>query len=232
MLHEHPENAYLDLGAAGEVLAGYYCYSDFELFDDKFLVLLEKIRSGLPNGEKNAKTIKNSMYQVKRRFMLTLDDLVNDQFFAANESQIGWTVLHKDKKIKAIKAAYDLRSRYVHTGLRFGDWMTLYQGLNAEVMMAVPNIDDSDLRKLLVRAPMFHGLERMIRYALLRFAHQELCPIDDRLDDPPHGLQDEHIAVAAYYNWERDKKPSGQEKKHWTEGIKQLKRSARAASAQ
>ncbi|MFN6527792.1 hypothetical protein [Nostoc sp. ChiSLP03a] len=46
-----------------------------------------------------------------------------------------------------------------------------------------PNVDDKDLKKVLKRIPTYIGLERIIRFALLRFLHTNGVYIHKDLDD-------------------------------------------------
>lgn len=182
MIEDHPELAYLDLVSAGEVLSNYFEFSDERLFDKDMLALLEEIRGVLPDGTTKANSLKSRMYQVKRRFRLALSDLLNDNYFTTTEASQPCLALPKDEVEASIASAYDLRSRYVHTGQRFGMWVRVGEHLGAEKQLGTPVINDKDLVKLLVKAPTFLGLERVIRYCLLRFIHKECCPIDARLD--------------------------------------------------
>jgi hypothetical protein len=42
----------------------------------------------------------------------------------------------------------------------------------------------------------------------------------------PHSFPEQHVAVAAYFIWEKDGKPDGKDKKHWEMAIEDLRRSA------
>lgn len=79
----------------------------------------------------------------------------------------------------AIAAAYDLRSRYVHTGVPFGGWISFWQN---EVQIGRPVVEDKELGKILALAPTFTGLERVIRYCILRFAQMHEAYIEPIAD--------------------------------------------------
>lgn len=71
--------------------------------------------------------------------------------------------------MKAIKAAYDIRSTYVHTGKAFG---TYIKGRASEMPTGAWVSDDPEMRgflKALNVAPTLKGLERIMRFCLLRF---------------------------------------------------------------
>jgi hypothetical protein len=182
LVEEQPETAYLDLVTAGEILSNYFTYTDEELFADDLLTLFIEIRDQLADGENKANKIKSRMYQVRRRYTLTLRKLLNDNFFTKTEATENWAALKSEEIESAILAAYDLRSRYVHTGERFGGWVHGLEHVRAERQVGTPVVDDKDYEKILVKAPTFIGLERIMRYCLLRFVHSELCPIDPRLN--------------------------------------------------
>ena len=76
--------------------------------------------------------------------------------------------------MKSMASAYDLRSRYVHTGVPFGSWISLaMSGDNNEIQVGAPIVkEDKELGKLIGHAPTFVGLERVTRYVLLRFAEK------------------------------------------------------------
>jgi len=69
-------------------------------------------------------------------------------------------------------AAYDLRSKYVHTGQPFGSWVRPRGQTIEEVQVGRPVVTSADLAKTLADAPTLVGLERVLRYALLRFASE------------------------------------------------------------
>jgi hypothetical protein len=59
-----------------------------------------------------------------------------------------------------LAAAYDLRSKYVHTGKPFSNWIS--QETNRyETQLGQPRTGDIEFDKLLARAPTYLGLERL-----------------------------------------------------------------------
>ena len=110
------------------------------------------------------------MRQIKRRFSVVIGSLVNEGFFAGSVAERSFEALQLDDFEERIAAAYDLRSRYVHGGASFGGWIAPRGKDNAEVQSGKPIVADKGFGKILALAPPFTGLERILRYALLRFA--------------------------------------------------------------
>ncbi len=67
--------------------------------------------------------------------------------------------------------------------MNFGRWISLQLGGdNNEVQWGKPVIDDSELAKILIKSPTFIGMERIMRFCLLRFMHLNGVFIDLRLE--------------------------------------------------
>lgn len=177
-----PETAYLHLITCGEILSNYYEYDKEDLIDEKTKIILSAIENGLEDGPEVVKQIKSRLLQVKKRFVKTILNLINDHFFSNSESYNEHTKLEKDGFERRVAAAYDLRSRYVHTGIDFGDWITMNRLDNSEVQDGTPEIEDREFASMLAKAPTYFGMERIMRYCLLRFIHFEGVAIDSKLD--------------------------------------------------
>jgi len=166
-----PEVSYLHLISAGEILSNFHDFDKLDLLDDTTKEYLASIRKSLDNGEKVASHIEGRLLLVKRRFVETIVGLVDASFFEKSEAGDGIGSLKAESFRKSISAAYDLRSKYVHTGAPFGNWVTSQMGgRNKEVQVGKPVISDKDLSKILEYAPTLVGLERVVRYCLLQFA--------------------------------------------------------------
>jgi len=184
------DKAYLDLITCGEILSNFYEYSEDELYghDQKLHQLLNKLASyNIPNEDLSF--IKQRLYQVKRKFFLTLKKMIyeSESFFINTESRVENAKFTRENIEASIKAAYDLRSRYVHVGFEFKDWIGVYADSErhmseVQTPSLIPNVDDNELRKLIERAPTYVGLERMMRFALLRFLHTNGVNIHSDLD--------------------------------------------------
>ncbi len=169
---EHdPEVAYLHLIMAGEILSNFHEYEKNQLLGDQTMQALAKIRDGLPDGAHVASFISGKLLQVKSRFVETIVQLVDPSFFQRSEAREPFAGFKADSFRASVSAAYDLRSRYVHTGIPFGNWVSLkLGGMNNEIQVGQPVVEDKELGKILAKAPTYIGLERAIRYCLLRFA--------------------------------------------------------------
>lgn len=177
-----PARAYLDLITAGEILSNYFEYDKGQLLDHGMRSVLEEIETGCERGPVLADYIRNQLFYVKRRFVETLDKLVTKHFFAHSESALEALALKESEFRQRMASAYDLRSKYVHTGIDFGEWITAND--NHEVPFAKLQVGDKDFQKTLMKAPTYFGLERAIRFSLLRFIHlYSGRPLDSRLDN-------------------------------------------------
>lgn len=167
-----PEVAYLHLISAGEILSNYHDFDKPVLLDDEMKGYLKKIRIELVDGEKIAGRIEARLLFIKRRFIETINNFIDPSFF--NQSEADWELgqFKPETFRQSVAAAYDLRSKYVHTGTPFGRWISLRLRGNNEVQIAKPVLDDKDFAKVIHRAPTFIGLERLIRYCLIRFAER------------------------------------------------------------
>ena len=177
-----PEIAYLHLVTAGEILGYYYEYPDEALYDDALLGLLRQVGDD-PKYENYIDRIRKLAYQVKRRFTITLARLLNEDFFAVRQSSEPECALDSKSISARLGAAYDLRSQYLHTGASFARWLHPFHGLNREVHLKGPRLKGTDIDRLAQKAPTFEGLERLMRYCILRFAHTNGFSIDPRLGD-------------------------------------------------
>jgi hypothetical protein len=167
------EAAYLDLVTAGEVLSNFFEYDKDALLDDEAKEMIDLIRKHVPNGEVVAGKFASRLRGIKKRFVRTIMDLVTADFFERTESTYGNGKFDAATFERAIAAAYDLRSKHLHSGAPFGFWVSrLTNGGNEEVQSGRPVLQDADLAKVLARAPTLVGLERIIRFCLLRFAEK------------------------------------------------------------
>jgi len=138
----------------------------------------------MKNGDKVVRQLQSKMRQIKRRYILTLTRLLTDSFFAVSECTETYGQMRKDDIEKRLKAAYDLRSLYVHTGINFGHWTHPSGGILNEVPLGSPMVDNEAFKEAMEWAPPFFGLERIMRYCLARFLHLNGVPIDPSLDNP------------------------------------------------
>jgi hypothetical protein len=177
-----PEIAFLDLITCGEILSYFFPYDQDDLLDDKMKRDLIRIEEEIDGGGAIVRSIRDRLFSVKRRFVKTILYLLNPYFFQQSEAKENYDRLNQVDISIRIKAAYDLRSRYVHTGVDFGLWIKPLRDFNSEIQMGEPVIGDSELKKILVRSPTLIGMERIMRFCLLRFMHLNGVFIDLKLE--------------------------------------------------
>jgi hypothetical protein len=164
-----PEVAYLHLITAGEILSNAHEVRQIDLIDDEARLVLDRIQNELQGGARVANFVRGRLRQIKRRFLRGICTFIDPGFFQRREAEHPFEALREDQFEACIAAAYDLRSRYVHTGVSFGGWIQPRFG-NAERQSGKPVVKDAEMAGILERAPTFLGLERIMRYALLKFA--------------------------------------------------------------
>lgn len=163
------EIAYLHLITAGEILSGLVELEPDELVDAATRTLLDRIGRALDDDGASARQIRSKLRSIRRRFVIGLGSLVDDRFFHVAEATHGYARFRATGMARTLAAAYDLRSAYLHTGRGFGFWVSP-RGIDYdEIPHGKPVFDDREWVKTLASAPTFIGLERLMRYCLLRF---------------------------------------------------------------
>lgn len=180
LFESDPELAFLALVNAGEVLVSGLEFTEDELFDSETSKLLKEIQDKL--GDEIVNKVRERLFQIRRRFRCGLSRLVNASFFEGTESEEELCKLKLEDFDKRMAAAYDLRSSYLHAGKRFEGWATALDYRNAEVSVGTPAYGDAEWKKVISRIPTLVGMERVIRFCLLRFLHQKVSHIHDKLD--------------------------------------------------
>ncbi|ENZ82857.1 MULTISPECIES: HEPN domain-containing protein [Caulobacter] len=171
---EHdPEQAYLHLITAGEIISEAQYPAGGRLLDPDLEDLLQRIEKDLPDGKAAGSALRKRLFEIKRRFVTTFMDYIDQPFFEGGEAEAAFWCFQPDRFKASIGAAYDLRSRFVHTGQSFAGWVEPSHRLN-DVQGGQPIVNDKDLRKILERAPTLLGLERATRYLILRFGQARL----------------------------------------------------------
>jgi hypothetical protein len=164
-----PEVAYLHLITAGEILANAHRPESSDELDEEVRAILDQVRQHVPDGEKAAKVLTSRMRQIKRRFRSTVENLIDDEFFGLTHNSVPWR-FKKENFSKHVSGAYDIRSRYVHSGHAFGGWIAPRGDCSEEVRHGI----SEDVKA----APTYVGLERVIRYCLVRFAERHQLIVD------------------------------------------------------
>ena len=171
------EVAYLHLITAGEVLTGLDDYRVEELFDERTLKDVEKVRKHL--GETVANRFTGRMRAVRRRFAKSLHSSLDDDFYAAGQADnenrkhfLAEGMTDLDRKsfdmVKCLESAYDVRSRYVHSGTPFEFPVSPRMLGCSDLTLGRPVLEDRKFAKTLEKSPTFCGLERILRYCLLK----------------------------------------------------------------
>ena len=172
-----PEVAYLHLITAGEILSSF---SKKEKLDQETLEDLNIIKNKVEGGDKIATRISKRLTSIRRSFVKSLCSLLDDSFYTTAETEENTCHFTPVIIEKNIGAAYDLRSRYVHTGVSFDIWIKPSAG-NNDLQFGKPVVEDKKFAGILRKAPNFNGLERLIRYCILRFmASRKLLDLNPR----------------------------------------------------
>lgn len=167
-IESDPEVAYLHLITSGEIISGHHSYEQEDVLDAVMLEYLAEIRVQMPNGDKIAKHISKRLLSIKKKFVKSLTAFIDDDFFTHAETSQEFGHFKRDDIEKRIGSAYDLRSKYVHIGVSFGNWIKP-RGRLEDIQFGRPALPDKDYAKVLEKAPTFTGLERIIRYCILKF---------------------------------------------------------------
>ncbi len=170
------EIAFFRLIQAIECVSSQSQFTDEERFshDDQlwsYLKWLEQLDDA--NGKPCADFVKNRLYQVTRGVQLWLDNRIDMAFYSPENHGLTSETLRN-----TVSAAYTLRSKYVHGGAAFGDFIDPTEG-RCGSLETIPDSFleaclDKNLRKTLARCPSFLGLERLVRYGLSKELSAEL----------------------------------------------------------
>ena len=116
----------------------------------------------MQNGKAIANLIRPHIRLVKRRFVSGLSLYLDQPFFAYTYSEMLEARLTPDNIAEALGKAYDIRSRFVHTGLDVGGVLLLPAAhlpeINSLTLVGIPK----ETEKLLLGCLTFVGLERII----------------------------------------------------------------------
>ncbi|MFB0875822.1 hypothetical protein [Sphingobium sp. sgz301303] len=171
-IEDDPEVAYLHLITAGEIIANHKPFVEAEHLDEQTRTALERIEQEMEGGKALASQLRGKLRGIKRRFVSAIASYIDPGFFERTEATDAFSAFRADNFSQRLGAAYDLRSKSVHTGRPFGTWIAARND-GAEVQHGQPVIEeDKELAKILYRAPTFVGLERVLRYALIGFAQE------------------------------------------------------------
>src|SRR5205823_13328258 len=112
--------------------------------------------------------LKSRLFQIRRKCALFVRQTLDEPFYQSSESAPGYPRVCARDIERRVKATYDLRSRFMHTGRSQGVWVNALKHVGAEVMIGDPVISDPELKKLVVNSLTLCGLERVVQYCLHR----------------------------------------------------------------
>ncbi len=170
---ERPEMAFTFLISTLECLVDLREYSDAEQFDESLLKDLQTIEQHCPRGESIAKRVKGRLYQVRRKVACIVDHFIPDAFFEQRETTEMYAVIRDRTDLRSrVMAAYDVRSKLLHTGNKNGLWFIEHDHAGSEIGIGEPVLADNDLKKLVCKSTTLTGLERIVS-SVLRSAISE-----------------------------------------------------------
>lgn len=169
-VEESPEIAFLSLITVGEILSSHFKYSIEDLIDENTKILLRELRQAEGFGQKIAQKVEAKLYGISEAFCKYLLECLDESFFEKPEAKNSEEQLKNIDIKQRLKAAYNIRSQFVHTGKFQFNWMSAnYLNNNEEIIHGSPVIGNKDTEKMIKRSPTFIGMERIMRYALIKF---------------------------------------------------------------
>lgn len=172
--YEHnPEIAFIHLVTCGEILSNFMKHNKIDLIDNRILDDLKIIRENVKDGEKVSNRLLSQFGLVKSKYTNTLVTFLDDEFFDKTQSQNDSTRLLKSNIIRRIKASYDVRSKMLHTGELYNGWIAHSIYSKDEIVDGKPILNNKEYEKLIQLCPTFAGMERIIRYCLIKILCQK-----------------------------------------------------------
>lgn len=169
-METNPEVAFINLITSCEILAAHKNYDIDTLLDEELIMILKKIELGLDGGEKIVRQLKKRFSSIAEKFCLLITEHVDEDFFSTTESLDDNSRLKLEGFKARLKAAYNTRSKYVHAGKFMENWFSVnHLKQNEEVTSGNPVIQDRDMRQSVERSPTILGLERIVRYVLIKY---------------------------------------------------------------
>lgn len=169
-MENNPEVAFINLVTSCEILAAQQNYDIESLLDDEIRSLLNKIELGLDDGDKVARQIKKRLSGISEKFCLLVTEHIDEDFFSETESLSPSNQLTSENFKSRLKAAYSIRSTYVHAGKFMSNWFSVnHLTQNEEIISGNPVIEDAAMKRHVKRSPTILGLERIVRYVLIKY---------------------------------------------------------------
>lgn len=166
LFSDRPHLSFSLLVSSLECLLPLIDYSEGELFDEELLSDFASISAQSGDGPSIVGRLKKRMYQVRRKCSAFVARTLDSQFYERPETKEAYALVKPDHIEERIRAVYDLRSRFLHTGRTHGNWVNALKHIGAEIMVGEPQIQDTKLKKLVATSVSLTGLERIVQYCL------------------------------------------------------------------
>lgn len=181
-MDRYPEYTYLDYIGVGEAMSFLEEFSEEELLenDDELKKLIVYIRANVSDDKTRTNflsLLRNRLYKIKRRFILTILKYLTDDFYIRSEMVTDDSLgkITKENIRKALSKTYDLRSKCLHMGEEIGYYISPMKLWHNEVVVGAfyHRVDSeghpaqTEIDKLLQDALTLIGLERVMRYCLI-----------------------------------------------------------------
>lgn len=166
-----PDLAYSLYVSSLECLALTVRPTDEELYDQESLKFLNEIRAHADFGQKPYRFLKGRMRQLKKRVCLAVKHYmvkdIYDQLIPKDgydpKGLLRYKPLHIHDIDLSLSAAYNLRSKHLHTGLDHSSWTRDYAGFsNSEIPKEVANAPSISSLKTLVQHCLSNAICRQI----------------------------------------------------------------------
>ncbi|KAA3612645.1 MAG: hypothetical protein DWQ05_18520 [Calditrichaeota bacterium] len=163
----HPDLAFIDLVSAGEILTANFKINEKTIQDIELENLFKRIRNNCKSASEILELLKLKAYNIRNKFSNGLFNFLDDNFFKYTYSGNKDWAINKENILICLKATYDLRSQIVHSGMALGKIINV-NNLDSEIFSVFPAEASKEKFKLLSKSLNFLGLERVIRYSLLK----------------------------------------------------------------
>lgn len=196
-----PEHAYVNMVTAGECLSGLMKYDWNELADSNALEVDAALRS-CPDAERLVRLYRHQSRFIGEQFVRTLLIELPDSVCADVEYATDTCCRFTRETLRsALKNAYALRSKFVHTGSTFGVYTSIVAARakaelwhdfekcaiplgHSEAVAAV----SSNMLKTVRKAATFIGLERIVRRAVIYYLESHLRQFKEDSSERFRGL--------------------------------------------
>lgn len=173
--HERPEMAYTLLLSSLEAIIDLGTYTEEQIYDEKLRERFDQIAEQCKDGKKIVSDLKSRLFQIRRRVGILVNEFIPDSFFLQREAREEFATIRAREDLRnRVVAAYDMRSRLLHTGNLSGIGHLTHNSMGEEFVLGTPVLSDPDLVKLLVKALTLAGLERVTSTVLRTVIYRHL----------------------------------------------------------